>query len=99
MQDQHKLSGGRAGAQRVDDRRVISGIVHVLRLAAVGTIAGELWPTNDDLQSLQSLEPPRAVAVSVAPLLVSAMPESYRGSLESRTIPHQYNDWVLTLVK
>jgi Putative transposase of IS4/5 family (DUF4096) len=51
------LPRGRRGARRVDDRRVISGIVHMLRSG--GALAGQsarIRPLYDDLQPLQSLE-------------------------------------------
>ena len=38
------------GVERADDRRVISGIVHVLKAAAAGAIARpKLWSADDDL--------------------------------------------------
>jgi len=54
------LPKGRRGARRVDDRRVISGIVHMLG-------SGARWragvrPLHDDLQPLQPMEPPRHMA-------------------------------------
>ena len=36
-------------------RRVISGIVHMLRSGAMGGLPGHLWPLHDD-QSVQPLE-------------------------------------------
>lgn len=50
------LPRGRKGARRVDDRRVISGIVHMLK-------SGARWrdcppgAVHDGLQPLQSVEP------------------------------------------
>ena len=54
------LPKGRRGARRVDDRRVISGIVHMLG-------SGARWragvrPLHDDLQPFQPMEPPRRLA-------------------------------------
>jgi hypothetical protein len=51
---------GRRGAHRVDDRRVISGIMHMLRSGARwARLSAGLWPLYDDLLPLQSLEPAR----------------------------------------
>jgi len=41
------------GKPRVDDRRAISGIVHVLR--SVGRCTGSLWPAQDALQPVRAL--------------------------------------------
>ena len=49
---------GRQGAHRVDDRRVISGIIHMLRSGARWRdCPRSLRALHDDLQPLQSLEP------------------------------------------
>jgi transposase len=49
---------GRKGAHRVDDRRVISGIVHMLRSGARWRDCPSAYgPLHDDLQPLQSMEP------------------------------------------
>jgi transposase len=49
---------GRRGAHRVDNRRIISGIVHMLRSGARWRdLPTRLWPLHDDLQPLQSMEP------------------------------------------
>ncbi len=50
------------GIARVDDRRVISGIVFVIRNGpALARCAARLWSAQDDLQSVCALEPPRRV--------------------------------------
>ena len=46
------LPTGTRGKLRVDDLRVISGIVQVLQSGALGGCAGLLWPAQDLLQSL-----------------------------------------------
>jgi transposase len=50
------------GKERVDDRRVISGILHVLKskLSMVRLPTG-IWPVDDDLQSLCALGRTRGV--------------------------------------
>ena len=48
----------RRGAHRVDDRRVISGIMHMLRSGGRWRdCPPEYGPLHDDLQPLQSVEP------------------------------------------
>ena len=38
------------GVERADDRRVISGIVHVLKMRLpLVRLPGSLWPADDDL--------------------------------------------------
>ena len=37
------------GVERVDDRRVISGIVHVLKAAVAGATAHRIWSSDKDL--------------------------------------------------
>ena len=37
------------GVERADDRRVISGIVHVLKSLPLVRLPGSLWSANDDL--------------------------------------------------
>src|SRR5215212_10248208 len=50
------LPTGTRGKARVGDRRVISGIVHVLKSRrALGRCAKRLWPAQDSLQSLRRL--------------------------------------------
>jgi hypothetical protein len=45
------------GVRRVDDRRVLDGIVWVLRSgAAMARPAGDLWSPHDLLQSLRSVD-------------------------------------------
>ena len=56
------LPRGRRGAHRVDDRRVISGIIHMLRSGALAGLSCGLRALHDDLQPLQSLEPARHLA-------------------------------------
>jgi hypothetical protein len=51
------LPRGRRGAHRVDDRRVISGIMHMLRSGARWRDCPPDRPVYDDLQPLQPLEP------------------------------------------
>lgn len=52
------LPRGRRGAHRVDDRRVISGIIHMLRSGrALAGLSCGLRPLHDGLQPLQSVEP------------------------------------------
>jgi transposase len=44
------------GVPRADDRRVISGIIHVLKSGrALGRRAGSLWAAQDTVQSLCAL--------------------------------------------
>jgi transposase len=51
------------GARRVDDRRVISGIVHVLKSGGRWRgLPGGLWPAHDHLQPLQQMVPARLLA-------------------------------------
>lgn len=50
------LPTNQTGPAREDDRRIISGIIHMLQCG--GTLARlpvRLWPLHDDLQSVQSL--------------------------------------------
>ena len=50
------------GVARVDDRRIVSAIVFVIKKrAALARRAGRLWPAQDDLQSVRPLEPPGRV--------------------------------------
>ena len=50
------------GIARVDDRRMVSGIVFVIReRSALARCAAGLWPAQDDLQSVHPLEPARRV--------------------------------------
>ena len=51
------LPHGRPGKPRVDDRRVISGILHVLNRLPVARRASGLWAAHHDLQPLQPLVP------------------------------------------
>ena len=50
------LPRGRKGAHRVDDRRVLSGIVHMLQSGALARLPCGLRAVHDDLQSIQPLE-------------------------------------------
>jgi len=59
------LPRGRKGAHRVDDRRVISGIVHMLKSGALWRDCPLSWALHDGLQSLQPLEPAVSVAEDV----------------------------------
>jgi transposase len=61
------LPKNQPGARRSDDRRVISGIVHVLRtgLPLPGLPIG-LRPGDDDLQSVSPLDHARALAAAVS---------------------------------
>lgn len=43
------LPRGRRGAHRVDDRRVISGIIHMLKTGALAGLSGGLRPLYHDL--------------------------------------------------
>ena len=54
------LPRGRRGARRVDDRRVISGIVNMLRSGGRWRACPPEYGPYDDLQPLQSLEGLRA---------------------------------------
>ena len=50
------------GIPRVDDRRVISGIIFVIRKrSALAGCAGRIWPIEYPVQSLCALEPPWSV--------------------------------------
>jgi hypothetical protein len=50
----------RRGAPRVDDRRVISGIMHMLHSGSQWRdCPAALWPVHNDLQPLQPVEPAR----------------------------------------
>ena len=49
------LPTGTRGRARVDDRRVISGIIDVLKGGRWGGYAGRLRPAQDPLQPLRSL--------------------------------------------
>lgn len=50
---------GRRGARRVDDRRVVSGIMHMLRCGARWRdCPPEYGPQHNGLQSIQPMEPP-----------------------------------------
>lgn len=42
-----RLLRNRRGKPRIDDRRVISGIVHVLKPASAGSCSGRLRATQD----------------------------------------------------
>ena len=54
------LPRGRKGAHRVDDRRVISGIMHMLKSGSRWRDCPEVYgPLHDGLQPLQPLEPTR----------------------------------------
>ena len=54
------LPKNQPGARRVDDRRVISGIVHILKSGCRWKgLPGQLRPAHDHLQPLQSVEPSR----------------------------------------
>ena len=46
------------GIARVDDRRMVSEMVFVVERAALARRSARLWPAQDDLQSVRSLEPP-----------------------------------------
>jgi transposase len=50
------------GTRRVDDRRVISAIMHWLGGLPLASLAGRVRPVRDGFQPLQSPEPARAVA-------------------------------------
>jgi transposase len=60
------LPKNHAGARRTDDRRVITGIVHVLKdgLPLAG-LPFPLWSTDDALQSLSPLDNAQPVAATV----------------------------------
>ena len=52
------LPHGKPGKPRVDDRTVISGILHVLKTGCRWRdVPPALWATDDHLQPLQSLVP------------------------------------------
>jgi len=51
------LPHGKPGKPRVDDRTVISGILHVLKTGCRWRRSASLWATDDHLQPLQSLVP------------------------------------------
>jgi transposase len=54
------LPKNQPGARRTDDRRVISGIVHVLKTGlSVAGLPGRLRAFNDGLQSLSPLDDAR----------------------------------------
>ena len=54
------LPRGRRGAHRVDDRRVISGIMHMLHSGARWRDCPAAYgPVHDNLQPLQPMEPAR----------------------------------------
>ncbi len=57
------LPKNQPGARRVDDRRVISGIIHGLHSGCrcAGLSFGP-WPADHDLQSLRPLAPEEALA-------------------------------------
>ena len=58
-----RLPKNQPGARRVDDRRVISGIVHVLKSGSRwARLPRGLWSPHNDLQSLQSLVSPAHLA-------------------------------------
>ena len=60
------LPRNQPGARRVDDRRVISGIIHVLKAGCRWEdCPGGLWALDDDLQSLQPMVPTRTLAAPV----------------------------------
>ena len=49
------------GVPRVDSRRVVSGILHVIRNGLRWRDAGRVWSAQDALQPLRALEPARRV--------------------------------------
>ncbi|WP_425285078.1 transposase [Methylobacterium brachiatum] len=55
------LPHGQPGKPRVNDRRVISGILHVLKVG----YALRVRPAHHDLQPLQRVVPARALAAAV----------------------------------
>jgi len=59
------LPRGRRGPHRVDDRRMISGILHMLRSGAVAGLSAGIRAVHDNLQSLQPLEPTRHLVCDV----------------------------------
>jgi transposase len=60
------LPKGRPGARRVDDRRVISGILHVLRSGCRWSdCPPEYGFAHHDLQSLQPVERPGRLATDL----------------------------------
>ena len=63
------LPKNRPGAHRVDDRRVISGIVHVLRTGCRWQDCPSCYgPANDDLQPLSSMVGARPLAEAISHL-------------------------------
>jgi transposase len=57
------LPTNQTGPERDDDRRIISGIIHVLQCGARWRdLPARLWSLHDDLQSLQSLGQARTLA-------------------------------------
>ncbi len=56
------------GARRVDDRRIISGIIHMLKGWTLARLSRRLWPPHDGLQPLRQVVPPRLLARHVAAL-------------------------------
>lgn len=56
------LPTNQPGARRVDDRRVISGIIHVLRIGCSwGGLPSRPRPFDDDLQSVRPVKPSRSM--------------------------------------
>jgi putative transposase len=49
------------GVAHVDDRRIVSAIVFVIRYGCAGARPARIWPAQDNLQSVRSLEPPGCV--------------------------------------
>jgi len=53
------LPKNQPGARRVDDRRVISEIVHMLQCGPLDGLPCRLRPDYDGLQPLEPMKPPR----------------------------------------
>jgi hypothetical protein len=62
------LPKNRPGAHRVDDRRVISGIVHAEDWLPLAGLSLVLRPANDDLQPLSSMVGARPLAEAISHL-------------------------------
>lgn len=59
------LLHGRPGKPRVDDRRLISGILHMLKTGRRQRDAPKVWSGRDRLQPLQPVVTTRVVAAPV----------------------------------